>query len=150
VGARSAIFAPMATSAWSWSTRSTSPPSSRAARPRYHARDVRVERARQAARCAWLGSATPSLESWHEAQSGGYGALRLATRIGRAGLPRSTWSTCAWRARATRSSRAAVWPRARGAPGDGAVDPVPEPARLHAGPLVPGLRGCRCAARTAR
>nr|WP_238480115.1 primosomal protein N' [Eikenella glucosivorans] len=47
---------------------------------RYHARDLAVWRARQAACPIMLGSATPSLESWHKAQSGAYRLLSLPQR----------------------------------------------------------------------
>ncbi len=47
---------------------------------RYHARDLAVWRAQQAACPIILGSATPSLESWHKAQSGAYRLLELAAR----------------------------------------------------------------------
>lgn len=47
---------------------------------RYHARDLAVWRARQAGCPIILGSATPSLESWHKAQSGAYRLLRLPQR----------------------------------------------------------------------
>ena len=47
---------------------------------RYHARDLAVWRARQAACPIVLGSATPSLESWHKAQIGAYQLLTLSHR----------------------------------------------------------------------
>ena len=47
---------------------------------RYHARDLAVWRAQQAGCPIVLGSATPSLESWHKAQSGGYRLLSLPQR----------------------------------------------------------------------
>ena len=47
---------------------------------RYHARDLAVWRARQAACPVVLGSATPSLESWHKAQTGAYRLLTLPHR----------------------------------------------------------------------
>lgn len=47
---------------------------------RYHARDLAVWRARQAACPIVLGSATPSLESWHKAQTGAYRLLTLLHR----------------------------------------------------------------------
>ena len=47
---------------------------------RYHARDLAVWRAQQAACPIVLGSATPSLESWHKAQSGAYRLLELGER----------------------------------------------------------------------
>jgi len=47
---------------------------------RYHARDLAVWRAKQSGCPVVLGSATPSLESWHKAQSGAYRLLRLTER----------------------------------------------------------------------
>ena len=47
---------------------------------RYHARDLAVWRAKQSGCPIILGSATPSLESWHKAQSGAYRLLRLTER----------------------------------------------------------------------
>ncbi|HEZ5581110.1 TPA: primosomal protein N' [Neisseria meningitidis] len=47
---------------------------------RYHARDLAVWRAKQSCFPVVLGSATPSLESWHKAQSGAYRLLQLTER----------------------------------------------------------------------
>ncbi|WP_127206968.1 primosomal protein N' [Neisseria meningitidis] len=47
---------------------------------RYHARDLAVWRAKQGGCPIILGSATPSLESWHKAQSGAYRLLQLTER----------------------------------------------------------------------
>ena len=47
---------------------------------RYHARDLAVWRAKQSGCPIILGSATPSLESWHKAQSGAYSLLQLTER----------------------------------------------------------------------
>ena len=47
---------------------------------RYHARDLAVWRAKQSGCPVILGSATPSLESWHKAQSGAYRLLQLTER----------------------------------------------------------------------
>ena len=66
---------------------------------RYSARDLAVYRAKvetealtaagQAARCqVVLGSATPSLESWHAAEQGRYQRLDMPGRIGGGALPR--------------------------------------------------------------
>ena len=53
--------------------------------PRYHARDVAVVRARQAGCLVILGSATPSLESFHNAARGRYAYVPLKRRV--RGLP---------------------------------------------------------------
>ena len=61
---------------------------------RYHARDVALMRAKQAGIPIVLGSATPSLESWHNAtgrQPHAYTLLRLTQRaVANASLPRIT------------------------------------------------------------
>ena len=58
---------------------------------RYSARDLAVYRARLQQACVILGSATPSLESWHQsrsAQEGGrYQRLHMPARIGAGQLP---------------------------------------------------------------
>jgi primosomal protein N' (replication factor Y) len=55
--------------------------------PRYHGRDVAVVRARDAGAVVVLGSATPSLESRHNAERGKYIRLELPERIERRPLP---------------------------------------------------------------
>lgn len=54
---------------------------------RYSARDLAVWRARQESAPVVLGSATPSLESWHKATRGDYKLLQLAKRATDAALP---------------------------------------------------------------
>jgi primosomal protein N' (replication factor Y) len=54
---------------------------------RYSARDVAVFRAKQADVPVVLGSATPSLETWHHAQSGRYRYLELAERAVAEAMP---------------------------------------------------------------
>jgi primosomal protein N' (replication factor Y) len=55
--------------------------------PRYHGRDVAVVRAHDAGACVLLGSATPSLESRYNAQSGKYTLLELPARIEERPMP---------------------------------------------------------------
>jgi primosomal protein N' (replication factor Y) (superfamily II helicase) len=55
---------------------------------RYSARDLAVYRGRLEGATVLLGSATPSLESWHRADSGRYLRLSLPSRIGGGALPR--------------------------------------------------------------
>lgn len=55
---------------------------------RYHARDLALVRARQEHLPIVLGSATPSLESLHNAHAGRYALLRLSQRAGGAQQPR--------------------------------------------------------------
>jgi primosomal protein N' (replication factor Y) len=55
---------------------------------RYHGRDVAVVRAKQEGCPVILASATPSIESWHNALEGRYQRLAMDQRIGEARLPR--------------------------------------------------------------
>jgi primosomal protein N' (replication factor Y) len=55
---------------------------------RYSARDLAVWRARQQRVPVLLGSATPSLETWHRVQQGRYKRLPLERRIGDGAMPR--------------------------------------------------------------
>jgi len=54
---------------------------------RYSARDLAVYRARHEGVPVVLGSATPSLESWHRARQGRYRSLSLPQRVGEGALP---------------------------------------------------------------
>src|SRR5579875_565811 len=58
--------------------------------PRYHGRDVAIVRARDAGAVAVLGSATPSLESRFNAESGKYTLLELPQRVESRPLPEVT------------------------------------------------------------
>ena len=49
--------------------------------PRYHARDVAIARAEAEGIPLVLGSATPSLESWHRAQTGQYTLVEMPRRV---------------------------------------------------------------------
>ncbi len=55
--------------------------------PRYHARDAGLVRAKALGATVLLGSATPALESWKNAQDGRYRLLRLPARVGKRALP---------------------------------------------------------------
>lgn len=55
--------------------------------PRYHARDVAMVIAQFHHAKVLLGSATPSLESFYQAQQGKYGYVKLDKRFGEAQLP---------------------------------------------------------------
>jgi primosomal protein N' (replication factor Y) len=54
---------------------------------RYSARDLAVYRGRAEGLAVLLGSATPSLESWHRAEQGRYRRLLLPQRVGGGTLP---------------------------------------------------------------
>ncbi len=81
VGARSAIFAPVPDLGVVVVDEEHEPSFKQGNVPRYHARDVAVELARNAGAVCILGSATPSLESWHHAHSGRYRHLKLRVRV---------------------------------------------------------------------
>src|ERR1700730_6336088 len=49
--------------------------------PRYHGRDVAIVRAKMEDAVVVLGSATPSLETYHHARNGKYDLLTLASRV---------------------------------------------------------------------
>ena len=55
--------------------------------PRYHARDVAVIRAKTVGATVVLGSATPSLESWRNAEAGKYGLIEMKERVNQRPLP---------------------------------------------------------------
>ncbi len=90
VGTRSAIFAPVQDlglvvmdEEHEWAYKQQDPP------PRYHARAVAEELCRLTGAVLVLGSATPSIESYHRARSGAYRLLRLPHRLrpdGRGGV----------------------------------------------------------------
>jgi primosomal protein N' (replication factor Y) len=88
VGARSAIFAPTERLGLIVIDEEHENSFKQEATPRYHARDVAVMRARLANLPVLLGSATPSLESWHNAQRGQYTLLSLPRRVLDRPLPR--------------------------------------------------------------
>ena len=55
--------------------------------PRYNARDVAVMRAKLAGAVVVMGSATPSLESWQNAEGGKYARIELSDRVMNRPLP---------------------------------------------------------------
>jgi primosomal protein N' (replication factor Y) len=55
--------------------------------PRYHARDVAVIRAKIVGATVVLGSATPSLESWRNADTGKYALIEMKERVNHRPLP---------------------------------------------------------------
>lgn len=56
--------------------------------PRYHAREVALERARLTGSSVLMGSATPSVESYQKALSGEYKLFEMTKRAGHAKLPK--------------------------------------------------------------
>ena len=81
VGARSAIFAPCRQLGLIVIDEEHENSFKQESTPRYHARDVAVMRARLENIPILLGSATPSLESWRNAERGNYTLLRLPKRV---------------------------------------------------------------------
>lgn len=55
--------------------------------PLYNARDAAIVRAKMKNACVIMGSATPSVESYHKALSGKFKLFKLVKRVGDAGLP---------------------------------------------------------------
>jgi primosomal protein N' (replication factor Y) (superfamily II helicase) len=55
--------------------------------PRYHARDAAIVLASLQKAKVLLGSATPSIESYHNAQTGKYGLIEITQRFGNVQLP---------------------------------------------------------------
>ncbi|MDD6290824.1 MAG: primosomal protein N' [Lachnospiraceae bacterium] len=55
--------------------------------PRYHAREVAIERARMSHASVVLGSATPSIDSYYQAKLGNYRLLELNQRVKEQALP---------------------------------------------------------------
>ena len=87
VGARSAIFAPLEQVGAIIVDEEHETSYKNGETPRYHAREVAVVRGRQEGAVVVLGSATPSLESWRNAEAGKYRLLSLPERVGEARLP---------------------------------------------------------------
>src|SRR5256714_13088273 len=87
VGARSAIFAPLANLGAIIVDEEHESSYKQGEAPRYHAREVAIVRARAEGAIVVLGSATPSLESWMNAKSGKYHLLTLPERVGGGRLP---------------------------------------------------------------
>ena len=81
VGTRSAVFAPVRSLGLIIVDEEHDGSYKQEESPRYHGRDVAVVRGRQAGALVVLGSATPSLESFHNAQNGRYELLTLERRV---------------------------------------------------------------------
>jgi primosomal protein N' (replication factor Y) len=88
IGARSAVFAPLERLGAIIVDEEHEGTYKQGEAPRYHAREVAIVRAREAGAVVVLGSATPSLESWTNAQAGKYHLLSLPDRVGGGSLPR--------------------------------------------------------------
>jgi primosomal protein N' (replication factor Y) len=81
VGTRSAVFAPVRALGLIIVDEEHDGSYKQDESPRYHGRDVAIVRGRQAGALVVLGSATPSLESFHNAQNGRYILIALERRV---------------------------------------------------------------------
>jgi primosomal protein N' (replication factor Y) len=87
VGARSAVFAPLENLGLIVVDEEHETSYKQEDAPRYHARDVAVVRAKLEACAVLLGTATPSLESYHNAVQGKYRLLKLTQRVDNCQMP---------------------------------------------------------------
>jgi primosomal protein N' (replication factor Y) len=87
IGARSAVFAPLPDLGLILVDEEHENSYKQENPPRYHGRDVAVLRAAFEPCSVVLGSATPSLESWHNCQTGKYQLLRLDQRADGQSMP---------------------------------------------------------------
>jgi primosomal protein N' (replication factor Y) (superfamily II helicase) len=81
VGTRSAVFAPLENLGLLIVDEEQESSYKQEETPRYHGRDTAVYRARLEGAVALLGSATPSLETYHNARGGKYHLLELTARV---------------------------------------------------------------------
>lgn len=81
VGTRSAIFAPLENVGLIIVDEEHESSYKQEETPRYHGRDVAVVRAKLENAVAMLGSATPSMETYHHAREGKYELLTMASRV---------------------------------------------------------------------
>ncbi len=88
LGARSAVFAPVSNLGLIIMDEEQENTYKQEEVPRYHAREVARQRAEQASAVMILGSATPSLETYHAASIGSMQLLPLPFRIAGGSMPR--------------------------------------------------------------
>ncbi|HYR42245.1 MAG TPA: primosomal protein N' [Terriglobia bacterium] len=87
IGTRSAVFAPLPNLGLIVVDEEHETSYKQEEVPRYHARDTAVMRAKLAGAAVVLGSATPSMESFHNAESRKYDYVTLMTRVEDRALP---------------------------------------------------------------
>jgi len=87
VGTRSAVFAPVAKLGLIIVDEEHDGSYKQEETPRYHGRDVAVMRAKLNDAVVVLGSATPSLESWSNAEKGRYARVEMRQRVADRPLP---------------------------------------------------------------
>ncbi|MCA9215156.1 MAG: primosomal protein N' [Planctomycetales bacterium] len=88
VGARSAVFAPTQHLGLIVIDEEHDGSFKQSIEPRYHARLIAQKRAELERVPLVLGSATPSLESWHQAQTGAFTLLSMPDRVSELPLPK--------------------------------------------------------------
>jgi primosomal protein N' (replication factor Y) (superfamily II helicase) len=81
VGTRSAVFAPLENVGLIIVDEEQENSYKQEETPRYHGRDVAIVRAKMENAAALLGSATPSLETYHHARNGKYDLLTMPSRV---------------------------------------------------------------------
>jgi len=81
VGTRSAVFAPLENVGLIIVDEEQENSFKQEETPRYHGRDVAIVRAKMEGALVLLGSATPSMETYHHAREGKYELLTLASRV---------------------------------------------------------------------
>jgi len=81
VGTRSAVFAPLENLGLIIVDEEQESSYKQEETPRYHGRDVAIIRAKLENALALLGSATPSLETYHHAREGKYDLLAMSARV---------------------------------------------------------------------
>jgi len=87
IGARSSIFAPLENLGILIVDEEHEGSYKQDEAPRYNARDMAVLRGAKENAAVLLGSATPSLESWHNSQTGKYRLVRLDQRVDDKSMP---------------------------------------------------------------
>ena len=87
IGARSAVFAPVESLGLVIVDEEHEHSYKQEEAPRYNARDLAVVRGQLEGASVVLGSATPSMESYHNVQRGKYGLLSLTERVDNINMP---------------------------------------------------------------
>src|SRR6202789_1442068 len=116
VGTRSAVFAPMPERGLILVDEEHDGSYKQEETPRYHGRDVAVMRAKLLGCAVVLGSATPSLESWQNAERGRYARVEIRQRVQDRPLPKVEMIDMREEVRATGQDHLFSWRRLGGTP----------------------------------